>query len=270
MIKTVIHGAGRMAQGVLALLPEHPEFELLALVSRTEPKDLLATQALTSSSTGTAPWLASLQDISAEVDLLIDFTLPGGPGVAAQWCRKNAVAMLSGTTGLSAEDKAALQQASSDIPVLWASNLSQGIALMTALVRQAATVLGERADFTISDIHHQYKVDAPSGTALTLADAVMEGRNAYAASNHSGHAAHPDQDNQADEHEDNEIAFISVRKDEVIGNHTVSLELPGEIIEISHQACDRSVFAQGALNAGAWLSTQKPGYYSTADWLNIG
>lgn len=267
MIKTVIHGAGRMAQGVLALLPAHPEFELVALVSRTEPDSLLSTEGLESRSTGKIPWLASLNAISAEVDLLIDFTLPGGPAIAARWCQQNSVALLSGTTGLNDEDKTALQQASSDVPVLWASNLSQGIALITALVRQASAALGEQADITISDIHHQYKVDAPSGTALTLAEAVMQGRNTAAASGVSADASETD---QADEHEDNEIAFISVRKGEVIGNHTVSFELPGEVIEISHKAQDRSVFAQGALNAGAWLSKQKPGYYNTADWLNIG
>ena len=258
MIKVVIHGAGRMAQGVLALLPAHPEFQLVALVSRSKP-DGSASELLKA-----APWTASLNEISEQVDLLIDFTLPGGPTEAAQWCGENGVALLSGTTGLTDQDKTALQQAATSVPVLWASNLSEGIALITALVRQASAALGERADITISDIHHQYKVDAPSGTALSLAEAVMQGRGATVAESHST------QSTQADEHEDNEIAFISVRKGEVIGNHTVSLELSGEVIEISHKAADRSVFAQGALNAAAWLSQQKPGYYSTADWLNIG
>jgi len=240
LIKTVLHGAGRMAQGVIAQFQEHPDFELVAVVSRSEPIDLWA------STDADINWMCSLDFLDADVDLLIDFTLPGGPLDAAGWCQQNGVALLSGTTGLNDADKDALTAAAAEVPVLWASNMSKGIALLSALARQAASVIGEHADVTISDIHHQHKQDAPSGTALTLAESVMEG------------------------HEGGEVAFISVRKGEVIGNHTISFELPGEIVEISHKAHDRSVFAKGALDAGRWLTKQKPGYYSTSDWLGIG
>ncbi len=257
MIRTVLHGAGRMAQGVLAKLQEHPQFELVAIVSRTEPADLPAVLP------SNAQWFSSLDQIDADVDLLIDFTLPGGPAAAASWCQKNSVALLSGTTGLSDEDKKALRDASADVQVLWASNMSQGIALISALARQAAVSIGEIADITISDVHHQHKLDAPSGTALTLAEAVMEGR-ADSTLTEAG------VDGQTQGFKEGEIAFISVRKGEVIGQHTISFELAGEIVEISHKARDRGVFATGALNAGAWLTKQMPGYYSTSDWLNIG
>jgi len=268
MIRAVLHGAGRMAQGVLTELQEHLQFELVAIVSRSKPVDLLAELNLD------ITWSSSLESIE-EVDLLIDFTLPGGPAIAASWCQQHGVALLSGTTGLSDEDKNALQDASAEVPVLWASNLSQGIALISALARQAAVSLGDAADITISDIHHQHKQDAPSGTALTLAEAVMQGRPTSVLIG----AAVDDQIQgskaglevgRKESREAGELAFISVRKGEVIGQHTISFELPGEIVEISHKARDRSVFAKGALNAGAWLTEQKPGYYSTSDWLNIG
>lgn len=236
----MVYGAGRMAQGVLAELQEHPQFELVAVVSRNAPLELLADSAEEFN------WLSALDFIDTDVDLVIDFTLSGGPTMAALWCQQNKVALLSGTTGLSEEDKQALSNAAAEVPVLWASNMSQGVTLISALARQAAAAIGDNADVTISDIHHQHKQDAPSGTALTLAEAIMEG------------------------HEEGEVAFISVRKGEVIGEHTISFELPGEIVEISHKARDRSVFAKGALSAGAWLTQQAPGYYSPSDWLSIG
>lgn len=239
-IKTVVFGAGRMAQGVLAELQENSQFELVAVVSRNAPIELLAE------ATDDLNWLSALDFIDSEVDLVIDFTLPGGPATAASWCQQHKVALISGTTALNDDDKQALESAAEQVPVLWASNMSRGVALISALACQAAAALGDDADITISDTHHQHKQDAPSGTALSLAEAIMKG------------------------HEGGEVAFISVRKGEVIGDHTISYELPGEIVEISHQAKDRSVFAKGALSAAAWLIQQTPGYYSPSDWLNIG
>lgn len=274
MIRIVLHGAGRMAQGVLAELQERPQFELIAIVSRSRPADL------PTAAPPDVPWFSSLDQIDTGVDLLIDFTLPGGPASAAVWCQKNNVAMLSGTTGLSDTDKKALRTVSADVPVLWASNMSLGIALISALARQAAVAIGGVADITVSEVHHQHKQDAPSGTALTLAEVVMEGRAQSILSKaavedraqdfEAGASSPGSSDEQEEERDDGEIAFISVRKGEVIGEHTVCFELAGEIIEISHKARDRGVFAKGALNAGAWLAQQKPGYYSTSDWLDIG
>lgn len=231
-----------MAQGVLALLSENPEFELLGVVSRSQPVDPDGCELAGFN------WFSCLQEIDAKVDLLIDFTLTGGPGSAAKWCEQHGVALLSGTTGLSDGDKRALQKAALSVPVLSASNLSFGIALMTSLVRQAAAALGADASITISDIHHKHKLDAPSGTALTLATAAMEA---------------------AGDNDDGEVGFISVRQGEVIGEHTVSFELAGETIDISHKAFDRGVFAAGALKAGAWLVKQPPGYYTPTDWLAL-
>jgi len=231
-----------MAQGVLALLSENPDYELAGVVSRSEPVDADGTRL-----TG-FNWFASLQEFDAQADLLIDFTLPGGTESAARWCGKNGVALLSGTTGLSDSDTIALQEASRVVAVLWAPNLSVGIALLTNLLRQTASVLGPDADITISDIHHKYKQDAPSGTALALATAITEGMP----------------DNQ-----ETELGFISVREGEVVGDHTINFELPGEIIEISHKALDRGMFAAGALRAGKWLVNQAPGYYSTKNWLSL-
>ena len=244
MTRVLIHGAGRMARRVLAQLPGSENFELLGLVSRTKPVDDIGTD-----------WFGSFNEVDDSVDLLIDFTLPGGTRLAAEWCSARNVALLSGTTGLTEDDVRALENAALKVPVLWAPNLSHGVAVMTALVRQAANVLGVNANISISDIHHQHKKDAPSGTALALAAAVKEGR--------SERLAGP---SGVDE---GETTFSSVREGEVVGEHTVSFTMPDEVIEITHRALDRDVFAKGALKAGEWLVEQAPGYYSTSDWMGL-
>ena len=242
MTRVLIHGAGRMARQVLASVSEFENFSFAGLVSRTQPADFFVSD-----------WRASLEQVDKSVDLLIDFTLPGGTASAAQWCEKNHVALISGTTGLESVDLDALKSASRVVPVLWAPNLSQGVALMELLVRQCAAVLAEQAQISIHDVHHQHKLDAPSGTALALAMAAKEG--------HSG--GHFDLNDQP-------VSFSSVLEGEVIGEHTISFVMADELIEITHKALDRAVFARGALKAGAWLIKQSAGYYSTRDWLAPG
>jgi 4-hydroxy-tetrahydrodipicolinate reductase len=241
MTRTLIHGAGRMARRVLTLLPGFEGFELVGVVSRTRPDAALSVD-----------WFSSLNDVSTPVDLLIDFTLPGGTRVASSWCAANQVALLSGTTGLADADVSALKDAGLEVPVLWAPNLSRGIALITALVRQASDALGADAEVSINDIHHRHKLDAPSGTALALGAAVKAGQAENLSDTVQG-----------------EPAYSSVREGEVIGEHTVSFTTPGEVIEICHKALDRDVFARGALKAGDWLVKQAPGYYSSSDWLGL-
>ena len=254
MIRTLVHGAGRMARRVLVQLPDFEGFELKGVVSRSQPDENFGVD-----------WFDALEKLNTRVDLLIDFTLAGGTRVAAQWCASNGVAMLSGTTGLTDDDIDALKGAALKVPVLWAPNLSYGVALTSALVHQTAKALGVHANITINDTHHQHKRDAPSGTALALAEAAMEGRsgslremlNQERLASHSGT-------------QEGELAFTSVREGEVIGEHTVSFSVSDEVIEITHKALDRDVFAKGALKAGEWLVKQPAGYYSTSDWLGLG
>lgn len=250
MTRTLVHGAGRMARKILALMPEFPDYDLIGVVSRVPPE-----------SDNVSDWFASLEDTKEPSDLLIDFTLPGGTRAAAQWCASNGIALLSGTTGLSDDDTRALQDAALHVPVLWAPNLSQGVALMMALVRQTADVMGQEAEVAITDIHHVHKIDAPSGTAVALSSAVMEGR-----AKHQAAAEHLESPSGCDEHEP---VISSIRKGEVIGEHTVSFASAEEVIGITHKATSRDVFARGALKAGEWLVKQPPGYYSVDDWLGL-
>jgi 4-hydroxy-tetrahydrodipicolinate reductase len=253
MIRALVHGTGRMAHRILAQIPELENYEIVAIVSRSQAPDLTAIE-----------WSDSLDDYASGVDLLIDFTLPGGTRLAAQWCERNGVALLSGTTGLTDEDLTALEKAALKVPVLWAPNLSYGVALLAKLVGQAAASLGVRANISITDVHHQHKIDSPSGTALALATAVMEGRSVPLED-----LLEPDRLESLSKDGEGELAFTSVREGDVVGDHTVSFDLQDEVIELTHKALDRNVFAKGALKAGEWLVTQKPGYYSTRDWLGI-
>lgn len=253
MTRTLVHGAGRMAGSVLAQLPGFENLELVGLVSRTRPDENPGID-----------WFASLEELESDVDLLIDFTLPGGTRAAARWCAVNNVALLSGTTGLNDEDMQALKNTALKVPVLWAPNLSHGVALVTVLVRQAAGALGVSADISINDVHHRHKLDAPSGTALALASAVKEGRSRGSQSRTDGEAS-----TGLSSSDKGDVAFSSVREGEIVGEHTISFAMPDELIEITHKALDRDVFAKGALKAGEWLVRQKPGYYSTSDWLGL-
>jgi 4-hydroxy-tetrahydrodipicolinate reductase len=233
VIRIAVHGTGRMAKAVIGAAADSNDACVTALCGRSAPEwptDI--------------PWFASLDSIPEAPDLLIDFTLPAGTQAAADWCAEKGVPLVSGVTGLSADAQAALQRAARVVPVLWAANLSLGVNLLAELAARAAAVLGQDVTVDIEDIHHQWKKDAPSGTALMLGDTIEATRG------------------RADA-----IEYHSVREGEVIGEHRVVFHLAGEDLTLGHSALDRSIFATGALRAGQWLATQPAGLYSARDWL---
>ncbi len=191
------------------------------------------------------PHFYSLDDLPALPALLIDFTLPAGTLKAARWCEERSVAFLSGVTGLPADVIAALQTASIKVPVLWSPNLSIGINLLVELAKKAAAVLDPKAPVNIEDIHHQWKKDAPSGTALMLGEAIASQRGS----------------------DGKEIDYSSIREGEVIGEHRITFQMDGEEFDLVHRAHDRKIYALGAIAAGKWLVQQPPGLYSASDWL---
>ena len=234
MIEVVLHGAGRMSSAVAQAAAQDPDVAIIAVVSPQAPGwgEGLACHA-------------SLDRLQSRPDVLIDFSLPDGTAAAASWCAEAGVALLSGVTGLPAETHTLLENAASRVPVLWSPNLSLGVNLLARLCGAAAAALGPETLVRIEDLHHQWKKDAPSGTALMLGSAVESGFKKYAG----------------------KIQFSSRREGEAVGRHEVTFSWPGETVTLSHEAHDRDIFARGALQAAHWLAAQPSGLYTAADWL---
>ncbi|MDO5610648.1 MAG: 4-hydroxy-tetrahydrodipicolinate reductase [Pseudomonadota bacterium] len=232
--RLLIHGAnGRMGRALLRLCAERPDCEVIAAVSRSQPAQRVVD--------GVAHLAASELAGAPAFDALVDFSLPEAFDAALALALERGAAFVSGTTGLSEAQRAALDAAAGRIPVLWASNFSLGVALLHALVRRAAEAL-PGWDCDIIEMHHTRKLDAPSGTALTLGAAAGQG----------GATPH----------------YAAIRAGDIVGEHCVQFAAPGERIELIHRASNRDIFARGALQAAAWLAGKPPGLYSIADVLD--
>lgn len=225
-----------MGQALQALLRDDPRWTLVAAV-------------------GSAGRLAD----AAPADVVIDFSAPVGFDAALAHCRTRRMALVSGTTGLGADQLAALRDAAAEIPVLHAANFSLGIAVLTQAVQLAAAALPDW-DLEIIEAHHARKVDAPSGTALTLGRAAAASRGQDFAA-----VARLSRAGQVGARAPGEIGFAAIRAADIVGEHTVMLAAAGERLELTHRATDRSIFARGALAAAAWLAGQSAGQYALAD-----
>jgi len=192
-------------------------------------------------------------------DVVIDFSHAAAMQTLIRSLKRARVALVSGTTGIAAADRAALDDLASTVPVLWAANMSPGVEAVVQMARHAAATLGEEYDIEIVETHHRQKVDAPSGTALRLAEAVRQVRPDLTLKH--GREGRPGPRAK------NELAVMALRGGDVIGDHTVHLLGLGERIEITHRATERDVFARGALRAAHWLIGKKPARYALGDLL---
>ena len=188
-------------------------------------------------------------------DVAIDFSAAEATIGVAGSCARARVALVCGTTGLTAEGERALGVASAKVPVLWSPNMSLGVAVLAALVTAAARAL-EGFDVEIVETHHRLKVDAPSGTALRLVEAVKEAREGRVVTGREGRPG---------ARLDDEIGVFAVRGGDVIGDHTVHLLGAGERLELTHRATNRELFARGALRAAKAIAKRAPGRYSMRD-----
>jgi 4-hydroxy-tetrahydrodipicolinate reductase len=196
----------------------------------------------------------------SQADVAIDFSDPGVTQTNVTACRLARKPLLIGTTGFAADLTAAFEAAARDIPLLVAPNTSVAVTLLIELVRQAARALPARFDIEIVEAHHRMKRDAPSGTALALGRAAAEGRNRPFDGSPGGTVR---KDGAA--RQDGEIGFAVVRGGDIVGEHAVLFAGMGETLTLSHRATDRAIFAQGALQAAAWLVSQPPGRYFMRD-----
>ncbi|WDT88117.1 4-hydroxy-tetrahydrodipicolinate reductase [Alteromonas sp. 009811495] len=199
-----------------------------------------------------------------DADVMIDFTLPSIIENNLAWCVKHKMPVVIGTTGLNDEQLAALNDAAKHIPIVFAANYSVGVNLMLSLVRQAASVLGNTADIEITEAHHRFKQDAPSGTAMAIGEAIADelGRDLKTCAVYGREGKEPERDQGT-------IGFATVRAGDIVGEHTALFADIGERLEITHKASSRLTFAKGAVHAAQWLYGKEPGLYSMVDVLNL-
>ena len=193
------------------------------------------------------------------LDAIIDFSNPAALDGVLSFALKYSLPVVFATTGYSDEQLAKIKEASAKIPIFFSGNMSMGINLLSALAKKAAEILGAGADIEIIEKHHNQKLDAPSGTALLLADAINEGGEyEYKYNRHDFH----------EKRSSKEIGIHSVRGGTIVGEHEVIFAMPNEVITLSHSAENRGIFAAGAVNAACWLANQTAGYYDMGDLIN--
>ncbi|MDE0854531.1 MAG: 4-hydroxy-tetrahydrodipicolinate reductase, partial [Nevskia sp.] len=200
----------------------------------------------------------------AGADVVVEFTRPEGTMAALQACLSRRTALVIGTTGFSAAQKAAIAQAAQTIPICLSANYSVGVNVCLRLLRIAAQSLGEGYDVEIVEAHHRLKVDAPSGTALRMGEAVAD-----ALGRKLEDCAVYGREGQTGARDGRTIGFATVRGGDVVGDHTVMFLGDGERVEITHKASSRSNFARGALRAAVWLAARPAGLYDMQDVLGL-
>jgi 4-hydroxy-tetrahydrodipicolinate reductase len=200
----------------------------------------------------------------AKVDCLIDFTRPEGTLRHMDTCRRRGVRMVIGTTGMNTEQKLAIQDASRDVPIVFAPNMAVGVNLVFTLLETAARILNEGYDVEIVEAHHRHKVDAPSGTALRMGEVVaaalgrrLEDCAVYGREGHTG------------ERPATQIGFATVRGGDIVGDHTVLFAGTGERVEITHKAASRMPYALGSLRAARFLKAKDRGLFDMQDVLGL-
>jgi 4-hydroxy-tetrahydrodipicolinate reductase len=202
--------------------------------------------------------------LARAADVLVDFSAPAGLSDHLTAARAAGKPILIGTTGLSAAHQRLIDEAAGEIAVLQTGNTSLGVTLLAQLVREAAAKLGPDWDIEIVEMHHRFKVDAPSGTALLLGEAAAQGRGTPLSQVRVDSRA-----GLTGARAEGTIGFASLRGGSVIGDHRIVFAGDGERVELSHLAQDRSTFAHGAVRAAQWLVGRAPGRYRMGDVLGL-
>jgi len=258
----ILGAAGRMGQALIRCAPRIPGLTVVAALES-------AGHAALGQDSGLLAGIGANQvPVSAGAargaDVVIDFTFHAAvpTNIAAAVAARQAVVL--GTTGLTDAEQAAVRAASSQIPIVWAANMSLGVNVLLDLVRRAAAILGPDYDAEIVEMHHHFKKDAPSGTALALAEALAKGRG-VALKDVICHG----REGMVGERPRGQIGMHALRGGDVVGDHTVLFACEGERVELIHRASSRESFAMGALKAAGWLQGKKPGLYSMRDVLGL-
>ncbi|MBL7189271.1 MAG: 4-hydroxy-tetrahydrodipicolinate reductase [Phycisphaerae bacterium] len=261
-IKLVVIGAGgRMGRRILSLAAESGQFDVIAAVERQEHPDIGKNLGLVAAS-GSVDVVLTDTCQAVAADVAIDFSLPQALGQTVNYCLEKGIALVSGTTGLSDQQREKLRAASAEIPVLYATNMSVGMNTLFSLAGKLASMLGAEYDIEIVEQHHRFKKDAPSGSALTLAENICQatGRDFHESITHG-------RSGKNTLRQKGTIGMHAVRTGDITGVHSVIFGTLGETITLNHTANSRDTFVRGALRAAEWLVGKSPALYSMADVL---
>jgi 4-hydroxy-tetrahydrodipicolinate reductase len=243
MTKLIIVGSkGRMGQALLTCADRNPEIKVVGQIDLGD----------------------DLRSVIDGGDVVINFSLPDGTARVAALCAEKKKALVIGTTGHSPEETSHIAHHQSQIPMVWSANYSTGVNALFWLTRKAAEILGPRFDLEIVEMHHRMKKDAPSGTAMTLAQILAGARQKQLAD-----VVQHGRSGLVGERTSTEIGMHAIRGGDVVGDHTVIFAAWGERLELTHKASNRETFAHGALRAAQWAVQQKPGLYDMQDVLGL-
>jgi 4-hydroxy-tetrahydrodipicolinate reductase len=255
MTKVGVFGAnGRVGKLILEDLKTTKDISLSSVYVRNELDFNVDPSVLVSS---------DIDSFLNGCDIVIDFSLPEACEVLLEGALKHPKPLVVGTTGLSPHQANLLKEASEKMPVLYATNMSLGVALLNKLVYQASAAL-EDFDIEIVEMHHKHKKDSPSGTALTLSESAAAGRGLDL-----DKVRVSGRDGDIGERTKDEIGVMALRGGDIVGRHTVGFYNDGEFIELNHTATSRNTFSKGAIRAAAWLVDKDEGLYTISDCLEL-
>jgi 4-hydroxy-tetrahydrodipicolinate reductase len=266
MVKIAIAGAaGRMGRN-LVKAAHHNNDALVGAGSERSESSLIGVDLgeLCGEGRFDIALVDNLEQVISNFDVVIDFTAPVSTLANIELCKKHAKKIVIGTTGFSDAEKQLIDEAAKSISIVMAPNYSVGVNLVFKLLEKAAQVMGDYCDIEIIEAHHRHKVDAPSGTAIGMGEAI-----AGAMGNKLSDVAVYAREGITGERTKNEIGFATIRAGDIVGEHTAMFVDIGERVEITHKASDRMTFANGAVKAAVWLAEKPAGFYTMTDVLRL-
>ena len=266
MIRIAISGAaGRMGRNLIQACQQNESLQVSAAIEYAgssmigaDAGELAGIDALQ------VKVVSELSEVVDDFDVLIDFTRPEVTEANLQVCMDAGKAMVIGTTGFSDEQKQKIEQASRQIGIVYAPNMSVGVNLCFKLLQLAAEIMGDDVDIEVIEAHHRHKIDAPSGTALRMGEVVADalGRDLKDCAVYGRQGNTGERDRKT-------IGFETIRAGDIVGEHTVMFADIGERVEITHKASSRMTFAKGAARAACFISERQNGLYDMQDVLGL-
>ncbi len=265
-VKIAITGAaGRMGKTLIEAVNLNANAELSAAIEWSESPAIGADSGeLAGLGTNGITIVGDINEVINDFDVLVDFTAPAVSVANAKACAAAGKKMIIGTTGCTDDDKAVIAAATEQTAICMATNFSTGVNLCFKLLKEAAEIMGDDYDVEIVEAHHRHKVDSPSGTALSMGEAIAEGlgRNLKDVAVYG-------REGQVGARTVEEIGFSAVRGGDVVGDHTAMFLADGERVEISHKASSRMSFGRGAIRAAVWVATKETGLFDMQDVLGF-